>query len=64
MWSGDREQEEENIGTKPWSTEIRKPWSPGSGKYWEEPETLHSVKRKPCMEPRKRNTGALEKEKH
>ncbi len=21
MWSGDREQEEENIGTKPWNTE-------------------------------------------
>jgi hypothetical protein len=43
LWSGDREQEEENFGTKPWNTEIREPWRPGSGKYWEEPENLHSV---------------------
>jgi hypothetical protein len=49
LWSGDREQEEENIGTKPWSTEILEENLGLELRKWKilaKPENLHSVKRK------------------
>ncbi len=56
MWSGDREQEEENIGTKPWSTEILEEnlgLEPRMWKILEKNRDL-SLREKEALKPRKR----------